>query len=216
LPTARPKDVDGRDKPGQSDKEASMEKAMSLNQQDIGAAFRKSVGEHWRAFLIEGIILVVLGLAAIVLPPIAGIAVTIIIGWLFVLGGVTGLIATFGQRNAPGFGWALLSAIVALAAGVVLLWNPVAGAATLTYVLIAFFVIDGVLIIVLAFEHRRELSGRWEWMLLGGVMDLVLAAIIIAGLPGTLAWALGLIVGIDLVFGGTALIGMALSARQDA
>lgn len=189
---------------------------MSLNQQDIGAAFRKSVHDHWRAFLIEGIILVILGLAAIVLPPIAGIATTIVIGWLFVLGGVTGIIATFGQRNAPGFGWALLSAVIALLAGIVLLWNPIAGVATLTYVLIAFFVIDGVIIIVMAFEHRRELSGRWEWMMLGGVMDLVLAAIIILGLPGTLAWALGLLVGIDLVFGGTALIGMALSARQAA
>jgi uncharacterized membrane protein HdeD (DUF308 family) len=66
----------------------------------------------------------------------------------------------------------------------------------------------------MAFEHRRELSGRWEWMMLGGVMDLVLAAIIIAGLPGTLFWALGLLVGIDLVFGGFTLIAMAMSAKQ--
>jgi uncharacterized membrane protein HdeD (DUF308 family) len=99
-------------------------------------------------------------------------------------------------------------------AGGVLLSNPAAGVATLTYVLIAFFLIDGVLIIVMAFEHRRELVGRWEWMMLGGVMDLVLAGIILAGLPGTLAWALGLLVGIDLLFGGTALIAMALQARN--
>jgi uncharacterized membrane protein HdeD (DUF308 family) len=187
---------------------------MSLNQQDVGAAFRKSVHEHWRAFLIEGIILVILGLAAIVVPPYAGLATTIVLGWLFLFGGAVGLVATFNQRNAPGFWWALVSAIVALLAGIVLLWNPIAGVATLTYVLIAFFLIDGILIIVLAIEHRRELVGRWEWMMLGGVMDLVLAAIIIAGLPGTLAWALGLLVGIDLVFGGFALIAMALSAKQ--
>jgi uncharacterized membrane protein HdeD (DUF308 family) len=99
-------------------------------------------------------------------------------------------------------------------AGGILLSNPAAGVATLTYVLIAFFLIDGVLIIVMAFEHRRELVGRWEWMMLGGVMDLVLGGIILAGLPGTLAWALGLLVGIDLLFGGTALIAMALQARN--
>jgi uncharacterized membrane protein HdeD (DUF308 family) len=87
------------------------------------------------------------------------------------------------------------------------------GLASLTYVLIAFFIVDGVLIIILALEHRRELFGRWEWMLLGGVMDLVLAAIIVSGLPGTLAWALGLIVGIDLLWGGVSLLGMALAAR---
>jgi uncharacterized membrane protein HdeD (DUF308 family) len=187
---------------------------MSLNRPDIGAALRKSMHDHWRMFLTEGIILVILGLAAIVVPPLAGLATALVIGWLFLLGGIVGLIATFNQRNAPGFWWALLSAAITVLAGGILLANPAQGVATLTYVLIAFFLIDGVLIIVLAFEHRRELSGRWEWMMLGGVMDLVLAAIIIAGLPGTLAWALGLLVGIDLVFGGFALIGMARSAKQ--
>ena len=99
-------------------------------------------------------------------------------------------------------------------AGGILLWNPLQGLATLTYVLIVFFIIDGILIIILALQHRRDLSGRWEWMMIGGVMDLVLAAIIISGLPGTLAWALGLLVGIDLVWGGASLIAMALAARN--
>jgi uncharacterized membrane protein HdeD (DUF308 family) len=189
---------------------------MSLNQPDLGAAFRRSLHDHWRAFLIEGIILVILGVAAIALPPIAGLATTIVLGWLFLIGGVVGLVATFNQRNAPGFWWSLISAAVAVLAGGILLSNPAAGLATLTYVLIAFFLVDGVVIIVMAFEHRRELSGRWEWMMLGGVMDLILGAIILAGLPGTLAWALGLLVGIDLVFGGTSLIAMAMHARQQA
>jgi uncharacterized membrane protein HdeD (DUF308 family) len=64
-----------------------------------------------------------------------------------------------------------------------------------------------------ALEHKRELSGRWGWMLASGIIDLILAAIIIAGLPGTAAWALGLLVGINLLIGGAALIGMALHAR---
>ena len=187
---------------------------MSLNQPDIGTAFRKSLHDHWRAFLIEGVILVILGLAAIALPPLAGITTAVVLGWLFLFGGIVGLVATFNQRNAPGFWWALFSAAIAVLAGGVLLANPLQGVATLTYVLIAFFVIDGVIIIVMAFEHRRELSGRWEWMMLGGVMDLVLAAIIIAGLPGTLAWALGLLVGIDLLFGGFSLIAMAMAAKN--
>jgi uncharacterized membrane protein HdeD (DUF308 family) len=187
---------------------------MSLNRPDLGAAFRKSLHDHWRAFLTEGIVLVVLGMAAIALPPIAGLATTIALGWLFLFGGIVSVVATLNQRNAPGFALALLSAVVALAAGAVLLWNPVAGVATLTYVLIAFFLIDGVIIIVMAFEHRRQLSNRWQWMMIGGLLDLILAVIIIDGLPGTLAWALGLLVGIDLVFGGFSLIAMALSARS--
>jgi uncharacterized membrane protein HdeD (DUF308 family) len=68
--------------------------------------------------------------------------------------------------------------------------------------------------IALGLAHRRELSGRWEWLVFNGVIDLVLAGIVIAGLPGTLAWALGLLVGIDMIFGGGSLIAMALDARS--
>jgi uncharacterized membrane protein HdeD (DUF308 family) len=191
---------------------------MSINDPTGGAglaaAFKKSISDHWRLFLAEGVVLVLLGLAAIVIPPLAGLATTIILGWLFLIGGAVGLVSTFGAHQAPGFGWSLLSAIVAVLAGIVLLWNPWQGLATLTFVLIAFFIIDGVVIIILALQHRRELTGRWELMMFGGVMDLVLAAIIISGLPGTLAWALGLLVGIDLVWGGISLIAMALTARR--
>ena len=94
-----------------------------------------------------------------------------------------------------------------------LLW-PLSGVLTLTLLLITFFIIEGVVSIMFALEHKRELSGRWGWMLASGIVDLILAAIIIEGLPGTAAWALGLLVGINLVFGGTALLGMALHARE--
>ena len=100
--------------------------------------------------------------------------------------------------------------------GVILLAQPVTGALSLTFVLIAFFVIEGIVTIMYAIEHRNQLSGRWGWMLASGIVDLILAGIIFAGLPGTAAWALGLLVGINLVFGGTAMIGMALAAKQTA
>jgi uncharacterized membrane protein HdeD (DUF308 family) len=181
---------------------------------DLTEVLKKSAHDHWRMFLAEGIVLLVLGAIAIVAPPLAGVATTIILGWLFLVGGIVGGISTFGARQAPGFAWSLLSALVAVIAGVVLLWNPVQGLITLTYVLIAFFIVDGVLIIALAITHRRALSGRWEWMMVNGIIDLVLAAVIISGLPGALLWALGLLVGIDLVFGGASMIAMALAARK--
>ncbi len=189
---------------------------VTPNPQDVRAAFGRALHDHWGLFLAEGIILVILGLIAIVLPPLATLAATIVIGWLFVISGIAGLIMTFRARHAPGFWWALLSAVIALVAGVLLLWQPLVGVLSLTFVLIAFFVIDGVLSIFLAIEHRRELVGRWGWILLSGIVDLVIAAIVWAGLPGTAAWALGLLVGIDLVFGGTALIMVALAARRGA
>lgn len=180
----------------------------------LDAALTRSMHEHSSLFLAEGIILSLLGLAAMIVPVMAGLVATIFLGWLFVVAGVVGLVATLRARSAPGFGWALLSAVAALLAGLVLLWNPFQGLATLTYVLTAFFIIDGLLIIALAIAHRRELSGRWQWMLVNGIVDLGLAAIILSGLPATLFWALGLIVGIDLIFGGASLIAMALEARN--
>jgi len=186
------------------------------NPQDVRAALGRALHAHWGLFLTEGIILVILGLLAIIVPPLASLAATIFIGWLFVISGIAGLIMTFRARHAPGFWWALLSALIALVAGGLLLWSPVLGVLSLTFVLIAFFLIDGILSIILAIEHRRELVGRWGWILASGVVDLIIAGIIWAGLPGTAAWALGLLVGIDLVFGGTALIMVALHARRDA
>jgi len=189
---------------------------LTPNPREVQAAFGRALHAHSGLFLAEGIILVILGLLAIVVPPLATLAVTILIGWLFVISGIAGLIMTFMARRAPGFWWALLSAVIALVAGAFLLWQPLVGVLSLTYVLIAFFLIDGVLSIFLSIEHRRELVGRWGWILLSGVVDLIIAGIILAGLPGTAAWALGLLVGIDLVFGGTALIMVALAARRDA
>jgi uncharacterized membrane protein HdeD (DUF308 family) len=190
---------------------------MSMNEPNIEQlrrAVATSLHEHWVLFLVEGIILVILGLAAIVIPPIATLAVEILLGWLFLISGVVGLITTFWMRHAPGFWWSLVSAILGIAAGIVLLLWPLSGVLSLTLVLIVFFGIEGVASIMFALEHKRELSGRWGWLLASGIVDLILAAIILAGLPGTAAWAIGLLVGINMVFGGSALIAMALHARE--
>jgi uncharacterized membrane protein HdeD (DUF308 family) len=181
---------------------------------ELQRALTQSIREHWVLFLIEGIVLVVLGVLAIIIPPIATIAVTIFLGWLFLISGIIGLVTTFWARHAPGFWWSLLSAVVAIAAGIVLLGWPIPGAVSLTLLLIVFFIIEGVLSIMYALEHKKELSGRWGWMLISGIIDLILAAIIWGGLPGTAAWALGLLVGINMLFGGSAMIAMALHARH--
>jgi uncharacterized membrane protein HdeD (DUF308 family) len=191
---------------------------MTMNQpadaDGIGQTVASAIRAHWMLFLIEGIILVILGLIAIVIPPIATIAFTIVIGWLFLVSGGVGLVTTFWMRHAPGFWWALLSAIIGIAAGIVLLAWPITGSLSLTLVLVAFFAAEGVAYIMYAIEHRNQLSGRWGWMLFSGIIDLILAGVIFAGLPGTAAWALGLLVGINMLFGGVAMIGMALAARH--
>ena len=173
-----------------------------------------TVAAHWKAFLIEGILLVVLGLAAMIVPPLASLAVTIFFGWMFLISGVAGLALTFWARQMPGFWWSLISAALAIGAGIILLARPIQGVLTLTIVVGAYFLAEGVATIMYALEHRRELSERWSWMLFAGILDILISAMIITGLPGSAEWAIGLLVGINLVFGGASLIGMALAARK--
>jgi len=179
----------------------------------LQAEMSAAVREHWMAFLIEGILLVILGLAAMIVPPLASLAVTIFLGWMFLISGIAGLALTYWARKMPGFWWSLISAALAVGAGLILLARPVQGILTLTIVVGAYFLAEGVATIMYALEHRRELSERWSWLLVAGIMDLLIAAIIIAGLPGSALWAVGLLVGINLLFGGATLIGMALAAR---
>jgi uncharacterized membrane protein HdeD (DUF308 family) len=179
-------------------------------QSEMNAAVRA----HWKAFLFEGILLASLGLAAMIVPPLAGLAVTIFLGWMFLISGIAGLALTFWARQMPGFWWSLISATLAVGAGIILLAKPMQGILTLTIVVGAYFLAEGVATIMYALEHRRELSERWSWMLFSGVLDILISAMIITGLPGTAEWAIGLLVGINLLLGGASLIGMALAARK--
>ena len=182
--------------------------------QGLQSRLNTAVRAHWKAFLFEGILLVILGLAAMIVPPLASVAVTIFLAWMFLISGVAGLVATFWARQMPGFWWSLVSAALALVAGIVLLARPIQGTLTLTIVVGGYFLAEGVATIMYALEHRREQAGRWSWMVGAGILDIVIAGIIIADLPGSALWAIGVLVGINLVFGGASLIGMALAARN--
>jgi uncharacterized membrane protein HdeD (DUF308 family) len=131
------------------------------------------------------------------------------------ISGITGLFTTFAMRQSPGFWWSLLSGMLGVVVGGWLLVQPELGLASLTYLLIVFFIVEGVATIMFALDHRAALSGRWAWMLVSGIVDLFLAGVILTGLPGAIARALGLIVGINMVFGGASMIGMALASHAE-
>jgi uncharacterized membrane protein HdeD (DUF308 family) len=185
--------------------------AIVTNQQSSMAqpAHTRAVGRHRTLYLIEGIILVLLGLLAVFMPPAVGIA---LFGWLFLTGGIVGLITTLMMWRRPGFWWSLLSAISTIAVGGLVFAVPELGLVTLPFLLVAFLGLEGIVTIMLALDHWRELSGRWSWMLASGVVDLAMAAVIVIGLPTTSTWAIGLAVAVNLLCGGAAMIGMALAA----
>ena len=103
---------------------------------------------------------------------------------------------------------------VTLVVGVLLIVLPVNGAISLTLLLAAFFTVDGVASIMYSLAHRQQLTGQWGWLFVDGLLDLLVAALIIIGFPGTAAWAIGVLVGINMIFGGTSLIVVALHARS--
>jgi uncharacterized membrane protein HdeD (DUF308 family) len=192
---------------------------MSTIKPDFGriqSSVANALQRHWQLFLIEGVALLILGFLAIVVPQIATIAAEILIGWVILLSGVVGLVATIRMRSAPGFWWSLLSALLGIVAGLVLLRWPLSGAVSLTLILTVFLSVEGIASIFFALEHKQELSGRWGMMLVSGIVDLILAGMIFVGLPATATWAIGLLIGINMIFGGSALIAMALHARGAA
>lgn len=181
---------------------------------DVQRAVKDAVRLHWQLFLIQGVVMIVLGVLAVIWPQISTIAVDVYAGWMFLLSGVVGLITMFFAPTAGAFLWSLLTAALALFVGVLLLWHPIEGAVSLTLVLIAFFIVEGIFQIAASLGYRDAFPESWGWMLASGIADLVLAGLIVAGWPGSAAWALGLIVGVNLISSGVAVTMVAVTARQ--
>jgi uncharacterized membrane protein HdeD (DUF308 family) len=168
-------------------------------------------------FLFYGILLVILGIGAIAAPGIATLATEIFVGWLLVAVGVFGLIAVFSAgKSASGFWWNLFTSIVYLLAGLSLLYRPVIGTLTLTLILTAYLIAGGISKLVMAFGYRMQIPNAWLWVLLSGIIDLVLGIMILMGLPGTAGWVIGLMVGINLLMMGVAIVACALSCKSMA
>jgi uncharacterized membrane protein HdeD (DUF308 family) len=173
--------------------------------------------KHSTWFIVYGIVMVALGAFAVLAPGLATLAVSLTIGWLLIIGGGTGLVAVFSSgRSAPGFWWNLITAIVCVLAGLSLLFRPISGVITLTIILAAYLLASGIGHIMMAIGYRSEVPNAWVWMLISGLVDIVLAFIIISGMPGTAGWVLGLLVGINLLMMGFAILMAALAVRRMA
>jgi uncharacterized membrane protein HdeD (DUF308 family) len=174
---------------------------------------REVIHDHWILFLIQGVILAALGLLALGAPFIATVVAVKLAGWLFIIGGVVALATFFTGREVPGSIWSFLGAALAIIVGIYLLSQPLSGMLSLTLVLVAFFLAQGVTQIFAALSHRRVLKS-WGWVLLSGIVDLILAGIIMSGWPETSTWVLGILVGVNLLMYGIALIMTAIASRD--
>ncbi len=159
-----------------------------------------------RTLLIAGIALIVLGTIAIILPEVASLVVVTFVGWMLILTGVAELYLAFQVHGGWKIAGALLTGALSLFAGIYLLAFPLAGVVTLTLFMAAYFLATGVIKAIAAFQ-LRPVPG-WGWALFSAASSIVLGLVVFSDWPGTAAWALGLIVGIDLLFFGWALLGL--------
>jgi len=186
-----------------------------LSPADIEARFiasRRLIAEKWGWFLVLGIVLILVGFAAIVFPFVSTIAAKVVLGWLFLVGGVFLVIHAFSSQGWQGFLWSLLIGILYLVAGGYLAFFPLTGLLTLAFLLIILFAAEGIFEVIMAFRVRPHEG--WGFMLLSGIAALAVAFLIAMDLPSSATWALGLLVGINLLFSGWSYVFLALAGRR--
>jgi uncharacterized membrane protein HdeD (DUF308 family) len=162
--------------------------------------------------MILGILLIVLGVVAILFPFLTTIAAKLVLGWLFLFGGIVQIIHAFSAHRWSAFFLSLLVGVVYVLAGGWLVFFPLAGILTLTVLLAAMFIVEGALEIGMAFRIRPQEG--WVWMLVSGIVAVAVGLLIIAQLPTSAIWAIGLLVGINMISSGWAYFFLALAAGR--
>lgn len=172
-----------------------------------------ALGRHGSTLsIVWGVLLIVLGFIAVGAPFLAAVAVSVVIAWLIIFAGVVHVVVAFHSHGAGSVLWKLLVGLAYLAFGGYLLVHPVLGVASLTLVLAALFVIEGVLDLIMYFK-MRPLQGS-VWVLIDGLVTLALGGFIYAQWPSSSAWAIGILVGVSLMISGITRIGMTMAVRR--
>jgi uncharacterized membrane protein HdeD (DUF308 family) len=162
--------------------------------------------------IVLSLLLVFAGILAIVLPPIAGLGVTILVGWLLIFSGVAHLVYGWQTREKGGMIWELLLGLLYITAGVYVLWNPILGLVSLTLGLAAYLVVEAILEFILAVRLRPAPGSGW--LFVDAIITLILAVIIWRTWPLSAAWVIGTLVGISMIFSGMARLMLSIAARK--
>ncbi|MCJ7527709.1 MAG: HdeD family acid-resistance protein [Methyloceanibacter sp.] len=175
-------------------------------------AMRETIKRYSLWYLLEGVLLVIAGIVALVYPHIASVTLVFLLGWILIISGVLQGIGLIGAKDVPHFWLQLISAVLAILIGLLLLRNPDAGLLIMTVLLIVFFVVEGISKIIFAL-NIRPFPG-WLWVLLSGVVGLLLGAYLWANMPLSSEWVLGVLLGIQLICEGAALAYLAWMVRS--
>jgi uncharacterized membrane protein HdeD (DUF308 family) len=175
-------------------------------------AMRQTVKRYSLWYLIQGVLLVVAGIFAIIYPVISSVAVIVLLGWLLIISGVVQGLSLIGARHVPHFWLQLISFVLAIVIGVLFLREPAEGLLTVTLLLIVFFMMEGISKVVFALTIKP--FPNWGWVLASGLVGIALSLILWASLPVTAVWLVGLLLGLELISVGAALAWMAWQVRR--
>jgi uncharacterized membrane protein HdeD (DUF308 family) len=188
--------------------------SMSLHEaaETFRDAMRQTVKRYSLWYLVQGVLLVVAGVLAVIYPVVSSVAVVLLLGWLLVISGVLQGISLIGAGHVPHFWLQLISVILALLVGFLFLRDPAQGLLTVTLLLIVFFMIEGISKVVFALTIKP--FPNWGWVLASGIVGMLLSAILWASLPVTALWLIGLLLGLQLISVGAAIAYLAWQVRR--
>jgi len=189
---------------------------MATSLQEAAEVFREAMRETVKRYslwyLIQGVLLIVAGILAIIYPVISSAAVIVLLGWLLIVSGALQALSLIGARHVPHFWLQLISVILAVLVGFLFLRDPAQGMLTIALLLIVFFMMEGISKVVFALTIRP--FPNWGWVLASGLVGIALAAILWANLPVTAAWLIGVLLGVNLISVGSAIAYLAWRVRQ--
>lgn len=174
-------------------------------------ALRQTVKRHSLLYIIQGVLMIMAGIVALIYPLFTSEAVILLLGWLLIISGVVQGIALIGAHNVPHFWLHLISVVLAVVLGLMFINNPEQAVLTLVLLLVVFFMVEGISKIIFALTIRP--FPNWGWVLASGVVGIVLA-IYLWNSPVMGVWLLGLLIGILLISEGVALTYLAWRIRQ--
>lgn len=176
---------------------------------------KDALAKSWKLLLTAGIISAVLGAIAIIIPPLASVTITLLVGILLLVGAVAYVAEAISRGTTGHRIWSFIVAIVYVIAGVWLIINPAEGTITLTWILAIFFLVIGLFRIIAGISARGQVPNA-GWTIVNGVLAVLIAVLVIADLPSSAAWAIGLLVGIQLLFDGIMMITAGMAAKKIA
>jgi uncharacterized membrane protein HdeD (DUF308 family) len=177
-----------------------------MSTSSLGTIAKESVA--WSIGL--SVLMLVTGVLAMAIPPVAGIAVLVVVAWLLIFSGAAHLVFAWHTRTAGGLVWELLLGVLYIFVGVYALLRPVASLASLMLVLAIYLFATGVLELILSV--RLCLMPGSNWLMFDGIITLILAILIWSGWPSSTEWVIGTLVGISMIFSGAARLSLSLAA----